>query len=98
MYDSIVRQTLFQLKFLSVIIDEAHEFRNVGPKHSSALEILQNATIRMLMTATPLQTSTKVRSNQIFYCLLYVQAFFAGSGQHGENGWYRLFLQSEGIR
>jgi SNF2 family DNA or RNA helicase len=62
-YDSMVQKTIFGLNFLSVTIDEAHEFRNVGLKHSAALEILRNAQMRLIMTATPLQTSTKARSN-----------------------------------
>lgn len=61
-YDSIVGRTLFGLDFLSVTIDEAHEFRNVGAKHSAALAIVERAKVRLIMTATPLQTSTKVRS------------------------------------
>jgi hypothetical protein len=55
-----VKKTLFGLQYLSVTIDEAHEFRNVGPKHSAALCILELATVRLALTATPLQTSTKV--------------------------------------
>ena len=44
-------------------INEAHEYRNVDPKHLGALAILKQAKIRIAMTATPLQTSTKVSSN-----------------------------------
>ncbi|TFK59812.1 hypothetical protein BDN72DRAFT_780239 [Pluteus cervinus] len=58
-YDVELKTTLFQLKFLSVVIDEAHEFRNLGTKHSAALVILGRSVMRMVMTATPLQTSTR---------------------------------------
>jgi TATA-binding protein-associated factor len=61
-YDSVVNETLFGLDYLSVTIDEAHEFRNVGPKNLAALSILEKANARLIMTATPLQTSTKVSS------------------------------------
>jgi hypothetical protein len=50
------QDTHFGFDFLSVTIDEAH------PKHSAGLAILEKARIRLIMAATPLQTSTKVRS------------------------------------
>jgi hypothetical protein len=62
-YDQTVKKTLFGLEYLSATIDEAHEYRNVGPKHLGALAILKQAKIRIAMTATPLQTSTKVSTN-----------------------------------
>jgi hypothetical protein len=68
---------------LTVTIDEAHEFRNPGVKHSAALSILQKAKIRLIMTATPLLTSTKVRS-QVFYKILQFTLFIqdlAGMGR-----------------
>ena len=70
-YDSLVKKTLFGLKFLSVTIDEAHEFRNVGGKHSAALAILDKARARLIMSATPLQTSTKVNfiADNLFFFL-----------------------------
>lgn len=62
MFDQAAKKTLFGLEYLSVTIDEAHEYRNVGPKHLGALAILEKAKIRLIMTATPLKTSTKVGS------------------------------------
>jgi len=59
-YDSLIKHTLFGIRYLLVVIDEAHEFRNVGPKHSAALTIVGQSKARLIMTATPLQTSTKV--------------------------------------
>ena len=53
--------SLFGQRFLSGIIDEAHFYRNRGLKHTAALTILDKCIIRMPLTATPLQTSTKVR-------------------------------------
>ena len=61
-YNQAVKNTLFCLQFLSVTVDEAHEFRNMGPKLLGVLEILKLGTVRMILTATPLQTSTKVGS------------------------------------
>ncbi|KAF8153559.1 hypothetical protein BJ912DRAFT_868663 [Pholiota molesta] len=54
-----VNKTLFGQSFLSVTLDEAHNFRNHGTKHLAALEILDNTIIRLVLSATPLQTATK---------------------------------------
>ncbi|KAG6871948.1 hypothetical protein C0995_014639 [Termitomyces sp. Mi166 len=51
--------TIFGQRFLVAIIDEAHNFRNPGTKHISCLRLLQNALVRLPMTATPLHTSSK---------------------------------------
>ncbi|KAG5719786.1 DNA repair protein rhp26 [Termitomyces sp. T112] len=51
--------TIFGQHFLVAIIDEAHNFRNPGPKHLAMLRLLQNARIRLPMTATPLHTSSR---------------------------------------
>ena len=52
--------TIFDYMYLSVTLDEAHLFRNVGPKHFAALSLLMQAHLRLVLTATPLHTSTKV--------------------------------------
>ncbi|KAF8219053.1 hypothetical protein L208DRAFT_1344082 [Tricholoma matsutake] len=54
-----LEHTLFRHSFLTAIIDEAHYMRNLGNKHSSALKLLEQATVRLIMTATPLHTSSK---------------------------------------
>jgi TATA-binding protein-associated factor len=59
-YSQRLPSTLYGQKFLSVVIDEAQGVRNTGPKHTSALRILDQASVRLILTATPLQTSTKV--------------------------------------
>ncbi|KAF8054096.1 P-loop containing nucleoside triphosphate hydrolase protein [Lyophyllum atratum] len=46
-------------RYLSITLDEAHMYRNTGAKHSSALLILERSVLRFVLTATPLQTSTK---------------------------------------
>ena len=56
-----VKLSLFSQKYLTIVLDEAHEFRNLGPKHTAAFAILQQSAVRLVMTATPLQTSTRVR-------------------------------------
>lgn len=53
-------KTLFNHTYYSVTIDEAHLFRNVGPKHFAALALFEHAQLRLVLTATPLHTSTKV--------------------------------------
>ncbi|GLB36948.1 putative aortic smooth muscle cell differentiation [Lyophyllum shimeji] len=52
-------RTIFGHQFLTVIVDEAHNMRNAGRKHTAALRLLQQATVRLIMTATPLHTSSK---------------------------------------
>ncbi len=59
--DDLIRQkTLYGHRYLSVTFDEAQSTRNCGAKHSAALLILEQAIVRLILTATPLQTSTKV--------------------------------------
>ena len=55
-----LRQTIFDYAYLSVTLDEAHLFRNIGPKHYAALNLLKQGHLRLILTATPLHTSTKV--------------------------------------
>ncbi|KAF8951749.1 P-loop containing nucleoside triphosphate hydrolase protein, partial [Flammula alnicola] len=54
-----ISKTLFGQCYLSTTLDEAHHFRNHGAKHSAALAILGQTTMRLVLTATPLQTATK---------------------------------------
>ncbi|KAF9455402.1 P-loop containing nucleoside triphosphate hydrolase protein, partial [Collybia nuda] len=58
-YTKLVGNTLYGRQYLSVTIDEAQAFRNVGTKNSAALMLLRNAVFRQIMTGTPLQTSTR---------------------------------------
>ncbi|KAF8054482.1 P-loop containing nucleoside triphosphate hydrolase protein [Lyophyllum atratum] len=51
--------TLFGQKYLTVTVDEAHHMRNMGRKHTAILRLLEQATIRLAMTATPLHTSSR---------------------------------------
>ncbi|KAJ8690094.1 hypothetical protein PTI98_012931 [Pleurotus ostreatus] len=54
-----VDKTLFDLKYLVVTIDEAHTYRNPGVKQCAATTILSCSSLRLAMTGTPLQTSTR---------------------------------------
>jgi hypothetical protein len=54
-----ISKTLFGQEYLSIVVDEAHNFRNHGPKHFAALAILEKAVVRLPLTGTPLQTSPK---------------------------------------
>ncbi|TFK17541.1 hypothetical protein FA15DRAFT_734316 [Coprinopsis marcescibilis] len=58
-YDTRVNSTLYGLEFLTVTWDEAQGLRNTGTMHLSALLILEQAMVRMILTATPIQTSIK---------------------------------------
>ncbi|KAH6893874.1 P-loop containing nucleoside triphosphate hydrolase protein [Coprinopsis sp. MPI-PUGE-AT-0042] len=51
--------TLFGHRWMTCVIDEAQGVRNIGRKHFAALTLLEQATVRLILTATPLQTSTK---------------------------------------
>ncbi|RXW13276.1 hypothetical protein EST38_g12578 [Candolleomyces aberdarensis] len=52
-------KTLFHPEYAVAVLDESQNFRNNGAKHSAALRVLEQANIRIILTATPLQTSTK---------------------------------------
>ncbi|KAF5362324.1 hypothetical protein D9756_002852 [Leucocoprinus leucothites] len=54
-----LNETLFAQYFLTIVVDEAHSMRNAGNKHVATLRLLQQARIRLIMTATPLHTSLK---------------------------------------
>jgi SNF2-related domain len=59
-YDSRLPNTLFGHRWMTCVIDEAQGVRNIGRKHFAALTLLNQAHVRLILTATPLQTSTKV--------------------------------------
>lgn len=52
--------TLFSQRYLTVVVDEVHEMRNLGLKHLSGLRIFQQGTLKLALTATPLLTAPKV--------------------------------------
>ncbi|KAJ3564157.1 hypothetical protein NP233_g8477 [Leucocoprinus birnbaumii] len=54
-----LKDTIFGQFFLSVIVDEAHQMRNLGNKHTSMLRLLQQAKVSLIMTATPIHTAPK---------------------------------------
>ncbi|KAG6913638.1 hypothetical protein DXG01_005401 [Tephrocybe rancida] len=54
--------TLYSMEYLSVTLDEAQAFHNIGAKHSSALLVVKKSTLCLILTVTPLQTPVK-RSN-----------------------------------
>ncbi|KAH6886631.1 hypothetical protein BKA70DRAFT_1464552 [Coprinopsis sp. MPI-PUGE-AT-0042] len=56
---TVLRKTIYSLEFTCAIIDEAQSVRNPGAKHSSVLLLLERSTVRIILTATPLQTSPK---------------------------------------
>ncbi|KAF9523073.1 P-loop containing nucleoside triphosphate hydrolase protein, partial [Crepidotus variabilis] len=70
------------------VLDEAHEFRNTGPKHSAALAIMELASIRLVMTATPLQTNTKDLA--AMGRLIGIQHFLSPQAFTDEKGWQAM--------
>ena len=78
-----VSKTLFAQNFLSITLDEAHNFRNYGAKHSAALAILDLSVIRLILSATPLQTNTTVR-DPVFLTNFHISNdMIVGSGRNG---------------
>ncbi|KAL0575320.1 hypothetical protein V5O48_006649 [Marasmius crinis-equi] len=51
--------TLYGQRYGVVIFDEAHEYRNDGVKHLSALQLASLADLSMVASGTPLHTSPK---------------------------------------
>jgi hypothetical protein len=66
MHDVNLPKTLYGLQYLTIIFDEAQGSRNYGSKHSAALLIMIRALVRIILTATPLQTRAEV-SHAAFY-------------------------------
>ncbi|KAF8808358.1 hypothetical protein BYT27DRAFT_7097080 [Phlegmacium glaucopus] len=54
-----ISNTLYGQRYLTITVDEGHSFRNTGPRHSAILLLLDRAELRLILTATPLQTSNK---------------------------------------
>ncbi|KAJ3566667.1 hypothetical protein NP233_g6859 [Leucocoprinus birnbaumii] len=54
-----LKDTVFGQFFLTVTVDEAHHMRNLGNKQISTLRLLQQAKVRLIMTATPIHTAPK---------------------------------------
>jgi TATA-binding protein-associated factor len=52
--------TIFHQRYTTVVIDEAHEMRNLGIKHYGALRIFQQGLLKLALTGTPLLTAPKV--------------------------------------
>jgi superfamily II DNA or RNA helicase len=50
----------FEREFLTVVVDEAHEFRNLSANSYALLELTKASNVRLLLTATPLYTGPKV--------------------------------------
>jgi hypothetical protein len=52
--------TIFSQRFLTVVIDEVHEMRNLGLKYFSGLRLFKQGDLKLALTATPLLTAPKV--------------------------------------
>jgi hypothetical protein len=57
--------TIFDLDFLNVCIDEAHNMRNKNVKYWAVLAIRDRGVILVAATATPLHTSPRVRCSLV---------------------------------
>ncbi|KXN82140.1 SWI/SNF-related matrix-associated actin-dependent regulator [Leucoagaricus sp. SymC.cos] len=66
-----LENTIFSQDFLTITLDEAHHMRNAGNKHSATLRLLHQARIRVIMTATPIHTSYRVRPFSSSWCRLF---------------------------
>lgn len=56
--------------FSTVIIDEAHEFRNTSANWYATLELTKSGRLPMLLTATPLFTSPQVSKQPYPSCYI----------------------------
>lgn len=81
--------TLYRQDYLSVTLDEAHHFRNYGAKHSAALTILRKSIVRLILTATPLQTATTV--SKTAKAINFMSDIFVGSRFDGPFNWHSSF-------
>lgn len=72
-YNTTLRNTLYGQQYLSIAFDEVQGFRNIGVKHSAALELMKQTLFRLTMTATPLQTSTKVGISLLLIRIYLIQ-------------------------
>jgi hypothetical protein len=76
--------TIFGLDELGlVVIDEAHELRTGGSKFEGVLHLRDRALFVIALSATPLYTSARVRTN------------YPNSLLHGLNNDYQLSRTSE---
>ncbi|KAF9443968.1 hypothetical protein P691DRAFT_808051 [Macrolepiota fuliginosa MF-IS2] len=51
--------TIFAQRFLTAVVDEAHHMRNPGNKHTATLRLMEQAKVKLIMTATPLHTAPR---------------------------------------
>ncbi|KAG0693518.1 hypothetical protein DFH29DRAFT_1007225 [Suillus ampliporus] len=73
------------MKFLTVAVDEAHEFRNFTANTYAVLEVLNVASVVLLLTATPLYTSPKDLCN--LGRLARIPYFVGKEGDDHEKHW-----------
>jgi TATA-binding protein-associated factor len=52
--------TIFGLDYCTLIIDEGHHMRNIGALYWAAICLRQRSATTVILTATPLQTNSKV--------------------------------------
>jgi len=55
-----IGSSVFGHHFLTVVIDEAHNMQDPGNKHIAILRVIQQTSIKLIMTAIPLHTAAKV--------------------------------------
>lgn len=98
-YDDVVGKTLYGQQWLTIVFDEAQGSRNYGAKHSAALLILERCKIRLILTATPLQTRPEVCRFD-FYCFARkgADAWLQGFIGYRPPRWDPVFLDDETLR
>ncbi|KAJ8581744.1 hypothetical protein M405DRAFT_846837 [Rhizopogon salebrosus TDB-379] len=73
----------FEHDFLTVIIDEGHEFRNLTRNFYAMLEVCKHSLVKLILTATPLYTSPKDLCN--IGRLLRIPSLIGEDGDKHEN-------------
>lgn len=82
-FDATVSKTIYGQRMLSITLDEAHEFRN-NLKHAAALALVELAVVKLIATATPLQTSNQV-SRALLICQYKNAHWTIGQCCHGKT-------------
>lgn len=62
--------TLFSQRYLSLVIDEGHLLRNIGPRHLAALGLGDQSLVRLILSATPIHTKSSVSAYLSVLCFI----------------------------
>jgi len=87
-------QSLFGRHYMTVTLDEGHAFQTLGAKQSSGALIMSLAFLQFVLTATPIQTSTKVIMYETDDLKL---TLFSGRCCNWATAWDQVLPQRQGL-